>query len=256
MIRSLPGFSVASPRRRDREGAGSRCPTILVSIAALAAALVAVACVPPPFDLQRPAVDEWSGVQVAEGTRVRVVTPFADERTRPPCRRDSGFSANMGSRALPPARIQVVCSRDIGRWLAEDVERALARAGFAVVGEEVSGDDVLVVHGNLLMTEIEPLWRIFSSRVESDYRVRVEVRSGAGLVAHRDFHLKSQDTRLFAIDYEGVFVETHRRTVSEITEAIADLANELRATGALRGGGEDRGAPHAFAGRSTEGAAR
>ena len=93
------------------------------------------------------------------------------------------------------------------------------------------------------MTEIEPFWNLVASRVESDYRVRVEVRSGAGLVAHRDFHLKSQDTRFFTIDYEGVFVETHRRTVLAIAEAIAALANDLRAT-------------HASAGRSTDEATR
>lgn len=206
------------------KGSAARTRPRHSGLAVALAGLLVSACVPPPFELQRPEVVASAGVRAPSDAHARVVTPFSDERVRPRCRRDSGFSADMGNPALPPARAQIVCSREIGRWLAEDVASGLGHAAFTRVGAEATDPDVLVVRGSLLLTEIEPSWRPFRSIVESEYRVRIEIRSRAGLVARRDFHVKSRNSRFFAVHYEAVFLETHRRTVHAITAAVASLA--------------------------------
>ncbi|MEM9177046.1 MAG: hypothetical protein AAGC67_17645 [Myxococcota bacterium] len=205
-----------------------RAPVALLPVAALLLA----GCVPPPFDLTRPEIVWRTRGQVQAGVRAHVITPFIDERARPRCRRDSGFTADMAGRALPPARIQIVCSREIARWLAEDVAKGLADAGVALsdTADDPADPDLLVVRGDLLSTEIEPIVRFpLVMNVEADYRVRIEVRSRSGLFATRDFHLKSAERRFFVTDYTPPFLATHRRTVDEITAALVQLTRQLRA---------------------------
>ena len=206
-----------------------------VVVLALAGLLVA-GCVPPPFDLRRPEVSGTPRGRVEEGLRVHVVAPFTDERARPRCRRNSGFTTDMAAPAFPPARTQILCSRDLKNWLAEDIAKALDRAGVALVDapEDPNDPDLLVVQGDLLMTEIEPiLTGPFFMNVEADYRVRIEVTSASGLVATRGFHLKSTKRRFFVTEYEAAFVATHRKMVDEIASAIVQLGQRLRATGSL-----------------------
>ena len=60
----------------------------------------------------------------------------------------------MAAPALPPPRTQILCSRDLKNWLAEDVAKALGRAGVALVDapEDPNDPDLLVVRGDLLLS--------------------------------------------------------------------------------------------------------
>ncbi|MEM9173691.1 MAG: hypothetical protein AAGC67_00510 [Myxococcota bacterium] len=208
----------------------------LFGLVALVGSLT-LACAQAP-ELRRPLVRTRVDFRADEGMRVHVVTPFEDERETAACqgpaegkKTSSGRTKKGTSSSRPMFRMQLLCSKAPPTWLAEDLIEALESADFEVVEEGPFDADVLQVRGTLLMAEVEVMAQMQSVLSESDYRVRLEVTNGAGLVASRNFHVKSQDVVTVGSPDQTVLDKTHGRTVRTMAAAILTLANRYARLG-------------------------
>lgn len=179
--------------------------------------------------MQQPQVDVRVGFQGGEGTRVHLVSPIVDQRPSPKC--SKGPEDLTGSkRVYLRAGTQLACSPLPVEWMETFLARGLESAGFELVGEDSASDpEVLQIRATVLMLEVEAMSQMQSVLAESDVHVRLDVTSGAGLDASRDFHVKSQSAGMSASGgtFQQVFGTAIARSVREMTAALVSLKNRF-----------------------------
>jgi hypothetical protein len=189
-------------------------------------------CLGPPA-LRPPAALRDYGFHGGDGREVRVLA-FEDGRSPPDsCTKPAGprLQPVPGSKAMEvresgqpagaPARRPLICRSDAPRWFDRRLALALKNAGFRIVGQGPLTRDALEVQGTLQRLEIEFL----GQSVIADSWVRLDVRDGRGLSAHRSFYAQERTP-----DWQGALDKSAQRAVRDMLAAVLSLSNRYPAS--------------------------
>jgi hypothetical protein len=176
------------------------------------------------------------GYRGGEGRKVRVATPFADERSGKPCP-SAGSTPPPGWKEKSPrtARDRLQCSADPPRWLAEKLATALEAAGYTVVGEtRVAGEEVLEIQGTLRTLDVEAISLMQTVLFEADVGIHLRLVSPSGLEATRSFYVKAARSKLAGGQgtLQEVLDEAATRALRDMSAATLSLTNRFPAVGA------------------------
>jgi hypothetical protein len=188
------------------------------------------------YALHEPAGPLDFGYRGGEGRKVRVATPFADERKGGPCPLP-GSTPPPGWKQKTPrtARERLHCSADPPRWLAEKLATALAAAGYTVVGEARTEDEeVLEIQGALRTLDVEAISLMQTVLFEADVGIHLRLVSPSGLEATRSFYVKSARSKLGGGQgtLQQVLDEAGTRAVRDMSAATLSLTNRFPTVGA------------------------
>lgn len=216
-----PGRGVGAAARPARAAAARGSLALLLGLAGCAQTIA----------LQPPSEPLDFGYRGGDGRRVRVASPFADERPRQGC----AFMELPGRRERrPPPKEALKCSEDPLRWFADQLAAALRTAGYTVVDARVEdGDEILEIRGALQTLDARSVSAMNAGRFEADVGAELRVSSPSGLDARRRFYAKVSRPRLFggAATSQQVLDEAAARTLRDMTAAILSLTNRYPGVG-------------------------
>ncbi len=169
-------------------------------------------------------------MKVSGGNRrtVQVVVPFLNERPTHRC----GIQKN----GLNMATATVHCSSEPAWWLAELLARELRTAGFDVATSTPSSPNAVRLEGHLLQFFLEPVVGAFTFSPEADIHVRLVASSLSGLLAERDFYVKSIETSVFGSEsnFQLASDGAAREIVANMVSAVLDLMDRYRDLGTVQ----------------------
>ena len=210
--------------------------TALASAAAAFLLVIGLTGCATEYALREPTGPLDFGYRGGEGRKVRITTPFADERSGKPCP-IPGTTPPPGWKQKSPrtARDRLQCSADPPRWLAEKLATALAAAGYTVVGEtRIEGEEVLEIQGALRTLDVEAISLMQTVLFEADVGIHLRLVSPSGLEATRSFYVKAARSKLGGGQgtLQQVLDEAATRAVRDMSAATLSLTNRFPTVGA------------------------
>lgn len=189
-------------------------PGLLLIAAGSGCAFTSVSITPPPPSTS-------SAARGGNGREIVIQTPFADARP-------NAARCGMKKNGYNMDTADVKCSADPNAYLAELLANELKRAGFTVAYRQTTSADPLQIEGKLLQFFIEPMpgW---IGVLEADIHVRLSATSASGLVAERDFYVKSQEKAYWGLEFEfqKATDESTQQIVSKMAAAIVSIADRF-----------------------------